>query len=93
MKASIVIENLKCGGCANSIKNALMELEGVQDVTVDRDIETVNVTGDDSLNLNMVKQKLHHLGYPEKGSVEGFGKFASTAKSYVSCAMGKLSDN
>ena len=93
MKASIPIENLKCGGCANSIKKALMELQGVQDVAVDRDNETVNITGDDSLNLNVVKEKLHHLGYPEKGSVEGFDKFASNAMSYVSCAIGKLSDN
>lgn len=93
MKASILIENLKCGGCANSIKNALMELPGVNDVIVDHDQEMVNVTGDDGMNLDIVKEKLHHLGYPEKGSVEGFDKFASTAKSYVSCAIGKLSDN
>ena len=30
-------------------------------------------------------------GYPEKGSVEGLKAAAATAKSFVSCAVGRIS--
>ena len=35
-----------------------------------------------------VKEKLKTLGYPEDGEVNSLG---SKAKSYVSCAIGKMS--
>jgi copper chaperone len=35
-----------------------------------------------------VKEKLKTLGYPEDGEANGLG---SKAKSYVSCAIGKMS--
>jgi hypothetical protein len=31
------------------------------------------------------------MGYPEKGTLDGFDKFAANAKSNVSCAIGKIS--
>ena len=38
--------------------------------------------------LNTVKDKLKVLGYPEDGAANSLG---SKAKSYVSCAIGKMS--
>ena len=35
---------------------------------------------------------LAKIGYPEKGSVEGMRAAAAAAKSFVSCAIGRLSD-
>jgi hypothetical protein len=31
------------------------------------------------------------MGYPEKGSVAGLDKGIATAKSFVSCAIGRIS--
>ena len=39
-----------------------------------------------------VATTLARLGYPEKGSVEGLKSVAAVAKSFVSCAIGRLSD-
>jgi copper chaperone len=35
---------------------------------------------------------LAKIGYPEKGSLEGVKAAAAAAKSFVSCAIGRLSD-
>ena len=35
MKTSIIVQNLRCGGCANTINKALSSLPNVQDVSVD----------------------------------------------------------
>ena len=42
MKNNIEIVNLKCGGCANSIKKGLLNIEGVSEVSVE--LETSKVT-------------------------------------------------
>jgi hypothetical protein len=38
-----------------------------------------------------IVDKLQDMGYPEKGSIEGFEAGVSNIKSYVSCAIGKMS--
>ena len=35
MEASIIIQNLKCGGCANTITKGLTEINGVTEVKID----------------------------------------------------------
>ncbi len=42
MKHEIEVENIKCGGCANTIKGKLGALDGVSDVQVD--IENGRIT-------------------------------------------------
>lgn len=93
METKILIDNIKCGGCANTIRKSLSSFEGVQEVKVDPENELVTLEHSDILDLKAVKEKLHQLGYPEKGTAEGFDKFSSNVKSYVSCAIGKFSDN
>ena len=82
----IFVENIKCGGCMNSIKTALMKLEGVREVQVLKEEDLVNVSGD-AFNEDEVLEKLAALGYPEKGN----NSLMSKAKSMVSCAVGKMS--
>jgi copper chaperone len=91
MESQIYIDNLKCGGCANTIRKNLSEIHGVTEVAVFPEKELVSLQHSDELNLDTVKEKLHSLGYPEKGTAEGFDKFSSNIKSYVSCAIGKFS--
>jgi len=93
MKTEIEVDNIKCNGCASSIKSGLKSFPGVTEVSVDIDTGKVGITHLENLMVVDLKNKLLIMGYPEKGTVEGFDKFASNAKSYVSCAIGKISKN
>jgi copper chaperone len=91
MKTKIIIDNMKRGGCAGSIKKGLRSFSEVSDVVVDIENESVEITHNDDFPIEKLKEKLSHMGYPAKGTLEGFDKFAANAKSYVSCAIGKIS--
>jgi len=86
----IEVENLKCGGCAQTITSRLLEIDGVTNVSVDNDAETVSYDGTENTQPTVL-ETLRKLGYPEKGSVSGLEAGVATAKSYVSCAIGKFS--
>ena len=85
----IEIDNLKCGGCARSILKGLAEVPGVSEVEVDRDQQLVRFTGAESVR-SQVAAKLRSMGYPEKGSMQGFDAKVANAKSFVSCAIGRI---
>ncbi len=90
MTYSIKVENIKCGGCASTISNRLNSLDGVSDCQVDIENGVVSVTGDETRKSD-VAQLLLKLGYPESGTAEGFKAAKAKAKSFVSCAVGKMS--
>ena len=52
------------------------------------DESTVTFSYETEDQVNEVKSKLKSLGYPEDGKANTLG---SKAKSYVSCAIGKMS--
>ena len=84
---TLEILNLKCGGCANSIKKGILTVVGISEVSVD--LETSKVTID-SVNedvVNNVKEKLSSMGYPEAGDAN---TIVHKAKSFVSCATGRM---
>jgi copper chaperone len=85
----IEIENLKCGGCEASILKGLKSIEGVGEVTVNHVTQTVGIDAPASLRSKLVEQ-LRHMGYPEKGSISGISAGLANAKSYVSCAIGRM---
>jgi copper chaperone len=85
----IKIDNLKCGGCATTIIKSLSAIEGVSGVVVDNNTDTVTYTGYTDIRY-LVLEKLRSMGYPESGSVFGLQAGIATAKSYVSCAIGKF---
>tara|TARA_B110000091_G_scaffold214120_1_gene265906 strand:+ start:863 stop:1126 length:264 start_codon:yes stop_codon:yes gene_type:complete len=82
----IQIENLKCGGCAATIKKGLLSLEQISEVVVDVEKSTVSVTSENG-NIILVKEKLSKLGYPEVGDKN---TIVHKAKSFVSCAVGRI---
>ncbi len=81
------MENIKCSGCMNSIKTALMKLEGVAEVQIVKEEDKVTVSGL-GFDSQAVLEKLAALGYPEKGN----NSLMSKAKSMVSCAVGRMAD-
>ena len=78
------VENIRCGGCVNSIRKSLMGIEGIDHVEVDKEAETITVEG--VIEDNLVYDTLAHMGYPAKGK----NSIGRKAKSLVSCAIGKL---
>ncbi|MCG2431084.1 heavy-metal-associated domain-containing protein [Aequorivita xiaoshiensis] len=88
MKNSITVQNLKCGGCANTITKNLSNFESIREVQVDVESSTVSFESADTEEISRVKEKLKSLGYP---SLEDDNSLTSKAKSFVSCATGKMS--
>ena len=88
MKATLYIQNLKCGGCANTITKNIASLDAITDVSVNVEESSVSFVYPTEEKLIEVKEKLKTLGYPEDGEANNLG---SKAKSYVSCAIGKMS--
>jgi copper chaperone len=86
----IQVENIKCGGCEKSIIKGLSSIEGLSNIVIDRDQQLVSVNADESLREALIS-KLKSMGYPEHGSVSGLDAGLANAKSFVSCAIGRVS--
>ena len=90
MELKFDVENIKCGGCARSIEKALRADARVSRVAVDPAQGTVLIEASEDLRAEAAAT-LARIGYPEKGSVEGIKAAAAAAKSFVSCAVGRMS--
>ena len=88
MKISLSIQNLKCGGCAKTITDKLLDINDVSNVQVDTNLNTVSLNYSQESTLENVKNILSNIGYPIFGEENTLGK---KVKSYVSCAVGKMS--
>lgn len=62
----ILVANVKCGGCANTIKEGLGGLSGIESVDVDIAEGAVTIGLADADLLGAVKDKLAELGYPAR---------------------------
>lgn len=89
MNYTLSVENIKCGGCASSIRNKLIETSLAQAVEVDVELGEVRIDGNPEWRSQAI-QALARMGYPETGSVEGVRAAAAKAKSFVSCAVGRI---
>jgi copper chaperone len=89
MGYTLSVENIKCGGCASSIRSRLIDQGLAESVHVDVENGRVDVTGDPTARDRAVAA-LAAMGYPETGSVEGMRAAAAKAKSFVSCAVGRI---
>ncbi|RXP56577.1 heavy-metal-associated domain-containing protein [Lutibacter sp. HS1-25] len=84
---TIEILNLKCGGCANSIKKGILSIDGIDEVSVELETSKVTVNTSNEDLLLKVKEKLASMGYPEVGDAN---TILHKAKSFVSCATGRM---
>ncbi len=85
---NIAVENIKCGGCENSIRKEVLKQTGVLAVHVDGEQQLISITGDDDMDRAHIALQLERMGYPEVGH----NTVLSKMKSYVSCAVGRMSD-
>jgi len=89
MKAIIEIQNLKCGGCENTVRNKLEKLKHITNVKVDAMTASVSFDYKEEKDIITIKKNLNKLGYPIAGHKN---EFLTKTKSYVSCALGRLSN-
>ena len=92
MTKTVEVSNIRCEGCANTIKKALKE-EGFGNIAVDLSCEPRKVTVDtaDEASLAQLRTTLRKLGYPFYDEEIEFGEATKLkAKSFVSCAVGKF---
>ncbi len=89
MKTTVQIQNLKCNGCASTINKKLSGLKNINEVSIDVENDSVSFEYDTEDTFETVKKELHKLGYPLVGEDN---KLQSKAKSYVSCAIGRMNN-
>lgn len=81
------VENIKCGGCMNSIRKGLSQLKGINQVESDNEKGTVSVDYDATLvSEEAIVAKLSEMGYP----LVGQNNLAKKTVSYLSCMIGRL---
>lgn len=90
MKQSFEVLNVKCGGCANTLTTTLEKEFG--SIEVDLEVEPRVITLDlEEENIPQLRAELKRLGYPMSDEdLTKFDAFSTNAKSYVSCAIGKM---
>ncbi len=86
---NIIIANLKCSGCATTIKKELLEISGVKAVEVDNDKDLVTVSSE-GVERKVITEKLHSLGYPEATEENGL---LLQLKSFSSCMIGRINNS
>jgi copper chaperone len=89
-KMQIEVDNLKCGGCARSILNGLSDLPNISNIEVDVEKHLIKFLGTEA-SRGLAAEKLLSMGYPEKGTITGLSAGVANAKSFVSCAIGRVS--
>ncbi len=86
-KETIIVENLKCGGCAKTVTGKLKKFLAVEEVSVNLDHGEVVIQHNGTLDRSDFLHLLAKLGYPEMGT----GNAMQKVKSFASCAVGRLS--
>ena len=64
MKEIILIVNgMMCGGCENRVKNAIKNIEGVENVTADHNTGKVTVISNNQISKEIIEETLEDIGY------------------------------
>ena len=92
MKQTFEVLNVKCGGCASTLTKSLKVEFGEIEVNLDVMPRQITLDVEDN-QKEALKLKLRSLGYPlNSDELSGLQKATTTAKSIVSCAIGKMNN-
>ncbi len=90
MKQNFEVQNVKCGGCANTLKTKLKEKFGEVEVDLEKMPRVITLDIEDD-QIDSLKEILRSIGYPlTTDELSTFGTLETKAKSFVSCAVGKM---
>lgn len=83
---TVLVDNIKCGGCAHRIEQKLTDLRGVSEVEVKVEEGAVSYQVEDAIAEEKLLNTLTSMGYPKQGE----STVIDSAKSYVSCMIGRV---
>lgn len=79
MQTTFNIENLMCDGCVKTATDGVRSVDGVSEVAVSLEKKSITFNSENDNIINLVKDKLIELGYPETQEISLLDK----AKSYL----------
>lgn len=92
MKQTFKVQNIKCNGCANTVKSKLKEAFGEVEVNLEVIPREITLEIEDT-QVEQLKIKMKSLGYPFADEIlNGVETFETKAKSFVSCVVGRIGE-
>ena len=89
-KRTFQVQNVKCEGCATTLKNKLAKEFGDIEVNLTKMPREISLEIEEE-RIPLLKDALKSLGYPITEEHLGFFENSAVqAKSFVSCAIGKI---
>lgn len=58
----ILVEGMSCGHCSKAVKEGLLKIEGIRDVSVNLEKKEVEILGE-NFSEDKVREKVEDLGY------------------------------
>lgn len=90
MLKTFQVKNVKCGGCAATLKTKLEPLFGEIEVDLEKEPREITLEIADD-QIATLQAELRSLGYPLSTDTLGFvDNTTAKVKSFVSCAVGKM---
>ena len=84
--------NVKCGGCAGTLKTKLEEEFGKVDVDLEKTPREIHIHKD-TIDEKKLRALLKSIGYPMiDEDLTGIEGFTTKANSFISCAVGKINN-
>ena len=86
-RITLIVENLKCGGCENTVRKILEGIQGISNVSVDSTKGSIDFNQE--VDPAITDKAIHFLtkaGYTPLGESD----IKARAISYFSCMRGKL---
>jgi len=87
MNTTLVLQNLKCEGCANTILKKIANCEGVSNPKIDVQKNSLQIDHISHNALMGLYMSLKTIGYPVEGETNSI---INKTRSFMSCAIGKM---
>ena len=62
-ETKLIVNGMMCGGCENRVKNAIKNIESVENVTADHNTGKVIVISNNEVSEEIIKETLEDIGY------------------------------
>lgn len=90
MLQTFKVENVKCGGCAKTLKTKLLHRFGEVEVDLEKTPREISLDIDES-DIKALEEALKSIGYPlTTTQLTTFEQGSTKVMSFVSCALGKV---
>ena len=60
---NLKVKGMTCEHCVHTVRTAVLQVEGVEDVNIDLASGSVNVTASENVPVDKIKEAIHQRGY------------------------------